>query len=224
MARRTGGPAVLDAAEPQSPAQAFAVQDAVLAKLEEAVGGWKASGESPEGFPLIAPLHASTLRSDTTRPAPADGWSIEVELAFCLGSEMAPGALSDAVAEVRVCLELCRSRVPAQAARLLFLADGLANDGVVLGSGRPAGPALSLAGRQVHLRINGQPVYSGTTGSQAEMVRTLDWFARQPRGGGDVRPGQVIITGSLSGLTKVAPGDVVEASIDGVGAVRFTPT
>ena len=58
-AARTGQaiPGLPEAARPQSEADSYAIQDAVIRRLGERVGGWKV-GFSPEGGIFCAPIYA----------------------------------------------------------------------------------------------------------------------------------------------------------------------
>src|SRR5262249_60744735 len=58
-----------EAVRPQSEADSYAIQDAVLRRLGERAGGWKV-GFSPEGGVFCAPIYASTIHaSPASRPA-----------------------------------------------------------------------------------------------------------------------------------------------------------
>ena len=72
-AARTGQPiaALPDGARPQSEADSYAIQDAVLQRLGERIGGWKV-GFSPEGGIFCAPIYASRVAaSPSSMPARA---------------------------------------------------------------------------------------------------------------------------------------------------------
>ena len=57
-----------DASRPQSEADAYAIQDAVLARLGEGIGGYKV-GFSPEGGIFCAPIYASAVHAEPGKPA-----------------------------------------------------------------------------------------------------------------------------------------------------------
>ena len=59
-AARSGQPiaALPEAARPRSEADSYAIQDAVLRRLGERIGGWKV-GFSPEGGIFCAPIYAT---------------------------------------------------------------------------------------------------------------------------------------------------------------------
>src|ERR1051325_11839557 len=70
---RSGTPiaAIPDAARPQSEADSYAIQDAVMRRLGERAGGWKV-GYSPEGGVFCAPIYASKVHASPAR-LPASG-------------------------------------------------------------------------------------------------------------------------------------------------------
>ena len=102
---RTGQPipGIPEPLRPQSEADSYAIQDAVLRRLGERVGGWKV-GFSPEGGVFCAPIYASRV---VASPAslPAKGFhliGIECEIGFrvnqALPSRAQPGAIGKMLA------------------------------------------------------------------------------------------------------------------------------
>ena len=72
---RSGQPiaAIPDAARPQSEADSYAIQDAVMRRLGERAGGWKV-GYSPEGGIFCAPIYASNVHASPAS-LPAAGFT-----------------------------------------------------------------------------------------------------------------------------------------------------
>src|SRR5262249_6474274 len=86
-AARSGQPiaALPAAAQPQSEAECYAIQDAVLRRLGEEIGGYK-GGFSPQGGIFCAPHHASRVCASPAS-LPAAGFhviGIECEIGFRL--------------------------------------------------------------------------------------------------------------------------------------------
>ena len=86
----------------------------------------------------------------------------------------------------------------------------------------PFGPAIRItrampAGSGVTTRLNGtvvqQSAFEDMVFSVASIVAHISRFAT-------LEPGDVIATGTPSGVGPVKPGDVVEVSVDGVGTLR----
>src|ERR1700732_90168 len=77
--------ALPDSARPPSEADSYAIQEAVLRRLGERVGGWKV-GFSPEGGVFCAPIYASAVHASPAR-LPARGFQllgIECEIGVCV--------------------------------------------------------------------------------------------------------------------------------------------
>src|SRR4029079_2507569 len=82
---RNGQPiaAIPEALRPQSEADSYAIQDAVMRRLGERPGGWKV-GFSPEGGVFCAPIYASKVQASPAS-LPASGFhliGIEREIGF----------------------------------------------------------------------------------------------------------------------------------------------
>jgi 2-keto-4-pentenoate hydratase len=100
------------------------------------------------------------------------------------------------------------------------------NGAIVLGLPMtpPAGIDLTLEGALIS--VNGEPKAVGTgmnimgnpLNAVAEIVRTLAKY------GEGLKAGHVLITGTITGTTPVAPGDYIEATLTRLGraTVRFT--
>src|SRR5438477_3442133 len=87
VAARKGQPiaALPDDLRPQSEADSYAIQEAVLRRLGQRIGGYKV-GFSPEGGIFCAPIFASRVHTSPTSP-PAKGFhliGIECEIGFRL--------------------------------------------------------------------------------------------------------------------------------------------
>src|SRR3954453_21053715 len=84
-AARSGQPiaAIPEPARPQSEADSYAIQDAVMRRLGERAGRWK-GGYSPQGGVFCAPLYASKVHASPAS-LPASGFhviGIECEIGF----------------------------------------------------------------------------------------------------------------------------------------------
>ncbi|HVK05431.1 MAG TPA: fumarylacetoacetate hydrolase family protein [Armatimonadaceae bacterium] len=88
----------------------------------------------------------------------------------------------------------------------------------------PMGPYLVTAEEvpdphalRVTLSVNGETKQDDTTASMVYRIPTLiaflsNWFL--------LEPGDVIATGTPSGIGAIVPGDVVEATVEGIGTLR----
>lgn len=89
----------------------------------------------------------------------------------------------------------------------------------VLGALTPAGHLPSLAGRRIHLDVNGQTRQDATLDemvwSPVEVIRHLSLFYH-------LQPGDLIMTGTPAGVGPVVAGDVITGGIDGLAPISLT--
>ncbi|HWR35780.1 MAG TPA: fumarylacetoacetate hydrolase family protein [Clostridia bacterium] len=86
----------------------------------------------------------------------------------------------------------------------------------------PVGPAISTdidpwKGVKVETRVNGEVRQSGST---ADFIFPLDAIIRYISQVMTLLPGDLIATGTPSGVGPLNPGDVVEITVEGVGTLR----
>ena len=85
----------------------------------------------------------------------------------------------------------------------------------------PVGPwietALDPRGLRIQCRVNGQTRQDGNTAQMVFDVAALVSYASRCM---TLLPGDVIATGTPEGVGPLAPGDVVEVEIDGLGVLR----
>src|SRR5215472_6118228 len=129
---------------PQCDADAYEIQDAVIRRLGEAIGGWKVGAASATTAAFCAPICRSMIR-----PSPASYEhtelriiGIEAEIAFRLGCDLPARAAPYDRAEVTAAamlhpaIEVVDSRYSDFRAldRLSILADNVSNGGLVYGA------------------------------------------------------------------------------------------
>lgn len=219
---------------PRDARAAYAVQDQTLAQIGPA-GGWKVGARSADAEPACAPLPASgLLASGATLAGPP--WlmrGVEVEVALRLGRDLDPGdriaapdELAQAVDAVLPAIEVVESRLAdwRDSDPLAQLADLQSHGALVLGAPSSISPrALDLRGIEAYLAFDGQPVAS-TYGANpaADVWRLLGWLARHcALRGQPLRAGQVVTTGSCTGLLFAHEGAHVQAQLQGVGLVEL---
>jgi 2-keto-4-pentenoate hydratase len=155
---------------------------------------------------------------------------IEAEIAFVLGADLADGDLdldqvTRAVDHAVVALEICDSRV--QDWNITFadtVADNASAGGFVLGSVPHSLPRFKPIGAKMRMTVTGQPDSVGTGADcLGDPLLALQWLAQSAREFGDpLTAGQVILSGALGPMRPVAPGDLVEATISGLGSLAIT--
>ncbi len=220
-------------------AQAYAVQDAWIAQVREAggtVAGWKVGASTNDSPPNAAPLPDVCVRADGARLGlgPASLRGIELELAVRLGRDLMPGdripgreEIAAAIADVVPALELVDSRYveQRQAPADARLADLQSHGALVVGApARGVDPAmLDLTTLHTRLMIDGQMRVDVTGGHTApDLWRLLGWLARHAQARGlPLRAGQVITTGSCTGLVIAEPGARIEGELVGIGRVSL---
>jgi 2-keto-4-pentenoate hydratase/2-oxohepta-3-ene-1,7-dioic acid hydratase in catechol pathway len=101
----------------------------------------------------------------------------------------------------------------------------MANGCLLIGKGfdtfKPLGPwiatGLDPSDLQLTTRLNGQVVQSTST---ADLIFTVGELIEYLSAAVTLLPGDVIMTGTPSGVGEVQPGDVVEIEIEGIGMLR----
>ena len=132
---------------------------------------------------------------------------------FPISDEMSDiAALRSAIAECLVALEIVGRRVVADVPlnEVSSIADFALNVAVVRGGPIPDWELQDLAGMPVRAVLDGVAVASGTGAMVlGHPLNALLWLAGALRKRGDqLRSGEIVLTGTCTGITKVAPGQV----------------
>ena len=243
-ARRTGG--VVDAGDVEEPATteaAYALQDEIgrLAGLD--VIGFKVGSTSAEAQRILGttepgsgPIFAPFLYTSTASIpiAPAHVPAVEGEFGFRLGQDLPPRdaaydreEVADAIEAVTGAIEVVGTRIAGGLAgkgRFLVTADGGANIALCTGAWTSDWRSLDLKSHQVSLSINGEPRGSGR-GELAlgDPMNVMVWLAnQQSEFGRGLKAGDVVSTGTCTGLDSVAPGDRLVADYGSLGLVEVS--
>src|SRR5579863_5224199 len=166
-AARTGRPiaALPQGARPQSEADSYAIQEAVLRRLGERIGGWKV-GFSPEGGIFCAPIYAGAVHASPAA-MPAKGFhviGIECEIGFrvneALPARAHPYAREEilAAASLHPTIEVVDSRYQdfRSLDRLQVLADNVSNGGLVYGAAAAGWQGIDLAHPPIRVTADGK--------------------------------------------------------------------
>jgi 2-keto-4-pentenoate hydratase len=235
VAVRQGGAKLpgLGADAPVDIAAGFAVQRAVLARIGGRIGGWKCAappGKDPSGAMLDS-------RGVVAGPVP---WfvvpgtkiGIETEIAFRMGADL-PGRdtpysreeVLDAVAGCCPAVELVVSRYhdPTKVSLPEAIADSVAHDGLVFGADVPNWRDLDLPNLTVRQTYAGRVQVEKVGGNPSgDPVVALHWLANfLPSIGMKLEAGQVVTTGSCTGLLWVESHQRVVGEFRGFGAVAL---
>jgi 2-keto-4-pentenoate hydratase len=220
-------------AQPQSAADAYAMQDVQLRVLGP-IGGWKVGARSPDAEPSCAPLPVSLVfRSPQRFAGRFPLYLVEAELAFTLAQDLPPRAqpytadgVANAIGSVHAAIEVVGSRYTAFRDQdpLSQLADLQNNGALVVGPGRTTDTRVDQRCAAVRVDVDGVRAIEATGGNTAgDVFRLLAWLADHAgaRCGG-LRSGQIVTTGSCIGVHGVQPGQLVRASFEGLAPVEVT--
>lgn len=217
---------------PASPEEAFAIQDALVARLKQKVAGYKVA--KPPNMPYLSGiiLESRVFPSGAKVPSqltPLRG--VEAEIAFRLERDLPPRTTDYSYEEVAeaatafIAFEIVDSRFKDYkgAPALDKTADFQSNGGFITGPSAPGWRKLDLETIGVTLRINGEVKVQGTGGhpSKDPLIPAVG-LANLKRLSSGLSKGQFITTGTYTGLTFAAPGDVISANFDGIGSVDFS--
>lgn len=215
---------------------AFAIQDAVMAMLGERAGGWKV-GVSPNAPATCAPLFASTIHPSPYRiPAVEVPYcGVEGEIAVRLGRDLpkraTPYAREDIVAAIDgVCaaIEIVDSRYTDLMRRGAEdkLADNVSNGAFAYGPMVTDWQKLDLSALKVRLDVAGKTLTDKVGGSPSgDPLIAVVWLANHLTGrDGGLRKGQIVTTGSCTGLPFAKPGDTAVVTFEGLGTAEVTFT
>jgi len=234
IAARSGAPLPLGALDPGDLDEVFAVQEATVAALG-GCGGWKGGASSPTATPTFAPIPRAGLR------AAGEGWAsrapwvaVEVEIAFrvarTIDADLADrlddrAAVAEAFDAAMVAVEIVETRLAdwTVASPLAKAADLHSHGALIVGSPVPLrGLTLDFAAVTARLDLDGRDGLETTAGNPAgDPLRLLGPLARHcvdrhlP-----LQPGQIVTTGSFTGMTTVAPASDLAATIGPLGRLR----
>ena len=180
--------------------------------------GWKVGFGTPEAFEKLgtsAPLVGFLLRSALVPSGTAysiDGFgrpALEPEVAVRVGEGGGPAALGPAfeIADVEPTSDVVR-----------ILAGDIFQRGVVLG---PMAGRVSLEGASALVSVNGEEVSvadpEALPGAIPDLLAHVSDLL--PKFGEQLRPGDLVITGSIVPPLQIEPGDRVEYELDGCGSI-----
>jgi len=219
---------------PQSAADAYSVQDKVfLARYPgRRASAWKAGPAGPQLELAAAPI-GEVLASPAA--IAAHGFhmlGIEAEVAFRIGRDLPASAeswsateLAKAVDELLVTIELCDTRLAnwKAASPLWRLADFQMNGALITGSGTRDWRTLDFGAQRAELWVNGTKK-ADRTGSHplGDPLRVLPWAAGHcARRGSALKAGDLVTTGSWTGMEFVSAGDDIVARFPGIGEANM---
>lgn len=214
---------------------ALAIQAEVSAQIGDTVGGWKC-GMPGEGRLVLAPIYASTMGAggEVALFARKGVARVEPELAFVLQHDLPPRSeayaeteIDAAIGAVHLALELIQSRY-SDPASLTFpeaLADGLVNQGLVLGPKLDLATARGCCELPLQIEIGSVTIDKAGKHPATWPLAPLYWLVEFLRQGGQgLAAGQVIITGSYAGVLELPLDQPLSIHFGKLGQIdaRFT--
>lgn len=233
LAARRGSPLYQPAYELQDLDDAYAIQSGAMAELGP-VGGWKVGRWEADAPLICAPIRADLIRPapDTRQPAETRLRGLELEVAFRIDTALpaadAPDFLLKLAAAVTPlpAFEVVDSRLadPQGASPLWRLADLQLNAGLIYGTPLAKGWRSGDFDRlDVRLLADTAEVCAGpatlNTGTPFGMLADL---VRECRHCGGVQPGQIVTTGSFTGLRFFPAGTTLTGTIAGMAPLTAT--
>jgi 2-keto-4-pentenoate hydratase len=214
--------------------EALEIQAAMIARLGETVAGWKVarppSGEMLSGTILKPRLFANGARVPASL-TPLRG--VEAEIAFHFNKPL-PARASDYTREevedvvtAFIGFEIVDSRFRDYKGAPLFdkTADLQSNGGFVVGPNIPDWRRKDLVNIEVTLKVNGEVKHQAKGGHpQKDPLLPAIAFANLRRQSGGIGAGQMVTTGTYTGMTFVKPGDAMSVHFEGVDPVAFSFT
>ena len=241
-ARTDGAVIPIDPAmAPASIAAAYDVQAAITTQAGLAQVGWKlgATTRAAQDLlaldqPFIGPLFAPHCHSNGAEIAlvVAQNPGLESEFLVGLGADLparerpyGAGEVAAAVEFIAPAFEIVGARFEGGLAAngLLAIADGGANIAVVRGEPVPDWQSLDLGRHGLRLSLNGAEVASGTSSVLVfgDPIGAVAWLASHPLlAGRGLRRGDIVMTGTCTGLTPIKAGDRAVADFGKLGQVR----
>ena len=236
--RRDGGTLLVPTdGGPVTHEEALAVQSEAVALAGMARVGYKVGSTSAEAQKVLGTHEpgASPVLAGFFHESPARVEvdlshypAVEGEFALRLGRDLPPSGrpyafddVADAVEAVAGAIEVVGSRFAGGLAgkgRLLTTADFGANIALVVGPWTENWRELNLAAHGVDLSVDGALWDSGT-GARAlgHPLNVLQWLADKQEGG--LQAGEIVSTGTCTGLAEIAPGNYVVANFGTLGRV-----
>ena len=220
-----------DNCRPTNISHVYAIHDIVAAKLGPVLG-WKVGAKSATAEPVCAPLLAGTFYQSPVQldPEKFTMRGMESEIAFHFASDLpardepySKDQVLGAIDTAFPAIEINESRYldPDALDPMTKLADNILNGALILGPRWSDWPDLVVADQPVEMRFDDELLYSHKGGNNAvDIMRLVVWIANHMRKKGPgIAAGQVVTTGSWTGLHKAGTAKKVVTTFPGIGDV-----
>jgi len=227
---------------PETVDDGMAIQNALADLWGLDVAGWKIGAASEAAMQMLgadAPFPGRVyapylLESPASVAASAlHKCAVECEFAFRLGQDLAPrdgdytmndirGAVATAYPAMELINDYWVNGLELGVAHII--ADNGSNGALVLGDPIADWQDRDLAAHAVALAVDGETVAEGTGAIiLGHPLNTLVWLANDLTGRGiTLKEGEVITTGTMTGMTPCSPGATAVGNYGGLGTVQVT--
>jgi 2-keto-4-pentenoate hydratase len=226
---------------PTTLADGYAIQDVLRARWGDAVAGWKTGATAlaiqakfGTDQPMAGPFFGKTvMASPASTPARLyHHRAIESEFAFRFGQTLAPRATPYSRAEIVAAVDAVVPAIEIVGPRfkdLLFgrvptaIADCAVNAAFVFGTAVTDWRHIDLAAHGVRLSVDGRLVVEGTGANVlGDPLISLDWTVEHLRQRGiRIEAGQILSTGTTTGIVVLEPGQTAVADFGSLGRVEL---
>lgn len=233
-------PNLPDSCRPGTLAEGYRIQGLMVKALGIAPGGWKIGCTSAAARkilkargPFAGPVIGTRIFNDGT-VLPASGYptcGLEGEFAFRLGRALPPRKRPYARGEVLAAIDTLHPAIEIIAPRFAdwnkvplacVVADLAADAALILGKPIARWRSLDLAKQPVRMLIDGNVAGEGTGADvMGHPIEALRWLANFLRSRGGLAAGDVVTTGTCTGLQFAKPGSKVRAEFGKNVSVGF---
>lgn len=215
---------------PRTVADAHAVQDALADRLGETVAGWKISGIDPTDAKRGAILGSRIFKSGARLPASQFSMlGLEAEIAFRFERDLPVRDIAysyeegEAAVTAFPAFEVVDTRFADYAGTppLHRLCDFGSNGGLVCGTPNPDWRKFDFTSIGVVLTSDGEVLVDAAGGHpNRDPLLPAVALIEQLRGGAGVRAGQVVTTGSFTGMRIMEVGKTIRATFKEFGSIE----
>ena len=224
---------------PNSEEDAYAIQKLMITKSNRQVIGWKLGATSAAAMeivgvtkPFTGPLFSDFCHKDGDEIELYSGEVLETEFTLKIKTDIPyqpeahPIALVEtAIGAIIPSFEIVGCRFGGKINNSGFrpIADGGANIGCILGQAFSNIDFQNLGNHKTTLKLNGEQVATGQPSdlSWTPLIESVSWLASQPiMAGRGLIAGDIVMTGTVTGMTPLAPGDIAEADFGELGILR----
>lgn len=210
---------------------AYALQNDFISNIG-AIGGWKVGAVSSTAEPSCSPLPRERIYASRTSLSVSklSILGIEAEIAFSLGQDLVSykpynqEEIAAAIISAHPVIEVISTRFQNwnQIDDLSKIADLQNHGALLIGEPVTAWQSISFCTQPLNIKKNGQLITAqlGGNGNGGNVLRLLTWLAAHATSRGfPLSKGDIITTGSWSGLHMAQQGDSFTVEFSGLGEV-----